>query len=154
MRSLLTVLSISLFCGMVLNACSSAPGNMNVKADGTIEGTDPTGKVAFKAGKTEYPSGLPVAQYPGSEVTFQSNNSDPGSSGMSKQTAMLRTSDTSDKILPFYKDQLKNAGWTIDNVIEGQASNIFAKKDQQQINISIMAGANPSDGTTINIALQ
>lgn len=150
MRSNLSTLVATGLCLAALAACSPPGTNVSYNGD-EITVKDTTGNVTAKAGsKTPYPADLPVPQYPGSEMVVTAADTSANSS--SKSMAMLKSMDTSDKIMAFYKEKLASAGWTIDNSMEGQMSFISAKKGASTINISIISGG--SDGITISISIQ
>lgn len=150
MRLNLSLLFAAGLCLMALSACSPPGTNVSYNGD-EITVKDTTGNVTAKAGsKTPYPADLPVPQYPGSEMVVTA--ADTSANTSSKSMAMLKTTDSSAKILAFYKEKLTSAGWTIENAMEGQMSFVSAKKGQSAINVSIISGGN--DGTTISVSLQ
>ncbi|MBX9568811.1 MAG: hypothetical protein K2X77_07940 [Candidatus Obscuribacterales bacterium] len=149
MRSNLSLLIVVGVALIGLSACSPPGTNVSYNGDEIVV-KDPNGTVTAKAGKTPYPSDLPVPMYPGSEMIVTASDTDAKSSA--KSMAMLKSMDATDKIMTFYKDKLTAAGWTIDNSLSGQMSFISAKSGSQSINISIIDGG--KDGSTISVGLQ
>lgn len=148
MRSNLSLLIVAGLSIIALAACSPPGTNVSYNGDEIVV-KDPTGSVTAKAGKTAYPSDLPVPQYPGSEMVVTAVDTD--AKAASKSMAMLKSMDDQEKIISFYKEKLTAGGWTIDNSMTGQMAFVSAKKGEQTINISIISGGN--DGSTISISV-
>lgn len=144
------LVAASAMATVVLSGCGGVPIGPNMTANGdTITVRDPEGKVTAVAGGQQYPSGIPCAQYPGSEI-IMSMQMNEAKAGEMKKGVTLKSNDAVEKITQFYKEQLATGGWKIDNVIENSGmSNIHASKDGQEINVGIIG--NNTEGNVISI---
>lgn len=138
---------------ILLSSCGGTPIAPGVTQNGqTITVNDAAGKVTATTGAQSYPSDLPCSQYPGSEITVVTSFDEAKTAGGPKKSVMLKTKDEVAKITQFYKDQLTSGGWTIDNVVDTNGiANVHAKKDTQEINISIIGNA--TEGNVISISV-
>jgi hypothetical protein len=60
-----------------------------------------------------YPTGMPVEQYPGSQVTVTASTDNLSSNNSTM--AQLKTEDSTNVVEEFYKSKLAAAGWTLDS---------------------------------------
>lgn len=142
--------------GFVIRKIMSAVGG--VVAEKALEGAT-GGKVDINGGKVtikgenggtvtygdtslpaDWPSDAPV--YPGAKITF-SGSSSANADGKTAATVALTTSDSSDKVSSYYKDQIAAKGWTIKGTAQAQGTtSISAEKDTRQLIIIIGASEN------------
>lgn len=139
-----------------LAGCSqtyTTPAGTTTVTGDQIVSKDPTGQMTVKAGgSTAYPSTMPVQQYPNSTVIMTTDDKS-DKAGTTKLSAMLNSKDSIDKIVAFYKAQLASAGYNIENEQSGGSmANLYAKKGEQQINVSVIGGSSDG-GNTISIGL-
>jgi hypothetical protein len=114
---------------------------------GSLEVQGPDGAIKFgaSAGNT-LPAWLPV--YPGSAPQGTMSTQTPSGS---QNTYAFKTPDAPAKVLSYFQDQLKSAGFTVNLAASGDQGGLLQAEDpEQKRNVVVTAGAS-SGGTTGSI---
>ena len=113
-----------------------------------IQSTDESGKSATMeiGGEAKMPSWVP--KYPGAEVkgNFSANSGD-GEGGMFN----FNTKDAPAKIISFYTDELKGAGYKITATVSTTDSNMVSAEDESTRRTVMVTVGSGSDGSTVNV---
>lgn len=132
----------------LLASCAAQPGTVKFKGDNGAEVNVST------TGQASYPAGMPVDQYPGSQVIVTSSNSN--STGKKQSVVELTTTDNSNTVNEYYKGKLTGAGWTIDPnsslTVNGMIM-LHALKDSNSITIQTMQDTTKGNATMIIITM-
>jgi hypothetical protein len=115
-----------------------------IKLEDNSEGK--TASMEFGADSAKAPSWIPT--YPGSnpQGTFSLNSGEGGGGAFNFTTA-----DAPAKVLEFYQNQLKQAGFKITiTASAGEGSMLIAQEEGGQRSVTVTAGKS-SDGTSVNI---
>ena len=94
-----------------------------------------------------WPSDAPI--YPNSQVQFSgaSNQND-----NSNSTVVLQTSDSGEKVLAYYKQELVAKGWKIESTYEmSDAAMLGATKDKSSISVTIGSGGDQKTSITVSV---
>ncbi len=102
----------------------------------------------FAEGKESMPKDFPLPLYPGATPT--GSVSAEGDSEEQSKYVILKTTDTSDKVNDFYQDELKKAGWSIDN-IQNMPKLISISGNKGGLDANVMIA---DDGGQTTISLQ
>ncbi|MGH9553268.1 MAG: hypothetical protein ACRD3W_28060 [Terriglobales bacterium] len=99
--------------------------------------------------KGSLPKGFPIAQYPGSKVVVSRRA--PGGTN-----AMLTTADGSEKVEEFYRNDMKNSGWNIDDTVVQNANVdgtriVVGFKGSEQVALGIFSEPNSKTSISINL---
>jgi len=147
----LTALAALTACGGGGTTYTDAEGNeVEVSRDGDTEYTVRTedGEATMRSGGglvAELPMGL--KPYPGAEIVTSSiGNSNGRSGGM----VIMRTSDSQDQVIEFYRAKAKALGIEIQTEMKGQDSHLIGGAREDGAGINVMA-AREDGGTTISL---
>ena len=103
--------------------------DVDVRADGSMEVTTEEG--TFQTGNSmpeDWPKDVPV--YAGATVQFSGTASP--ENGQRGSAVVLVTADSATDVAAFYKETLKENGWTVQSTMEAQGTIIFsAEKDDR-----------------------
>lgn len=110
----------------------------------TSEGTMKVGNIADKP-----PAWVP--QYPGSspQSTFSASND-----GEQSGSYTFTTPDPTDKLISFYSDSLKSAGFAVSNMTsnsDGKVGGMVSAEDKASKRTLVVSLATESDGTHVNV---
>jgi hypothetical protein len=135
---------------MVIVGDDGKEAKISVSGDGKnggveIQGPDGTVKFGTSAGNTA-PAWVPA--YPGSSpqggASTQTNDG-------SSYTYAFKTSDSASKVLAYYQDALKTAGFTVNQVVTtGQGGMLQAEEPTMKHSIIAIIGAG-ADGTSVSV---
>ncbi len=115
-------------------------GSMTVTTD---EGTVTTGGSV----PDNWPKDVPV--YAGATVQFSGTNM--GDAGEGAMGLVMTTEDDAAAVATFYKDSLKNGGWTLKNTMSAQGNTVMLfTKDSKNLSLAI-AGSNGTTSITIGV---
>lgn len=128
-RHSMHLVSIALITGLCVSGCGSPS---------TVLQKDGTTVTVNSSGNAQVPSDLPVSVYPGAGVTTVAQT--PGQAGMPSTTLILESADGVDKIADYYKNELGQKGWRIDQVTTSQGiAALTANKDGVQVTVAATA---------------
>ncbi len=110
-------------------------------SNGTVAISSPDGTVKYGAGSEKAPDWVPV--YPGS--TTAATYSAQANDGL-QNTFTFKTKDPAAKVVSFYQDQLKAAGFTVTQVLGDQGGLVTGETAEKKRTITVTIGST-SDGT-------
>ncbi len=118
-------------------------------ANASMEMKSSEGTVKIGAGSDKAPDWVPA--YPGSspQNTFSSSNSTEQSGSYT-----FVTEDAVDKVISFYGDSLKSAGFTVSNMTtnsEGKTGGMVSGEDKASKRTVVVALTTENDGTHVNV---
>lgn len=124
--------------------------------DANVEIKTKDGNLSITSGDEAADGAMPggLAAYPGAKVVSRMNMTSSGDKGEgSGSMVTLETSDSSDKVVAFYKDQLKTQGVTVESEMStpdlvmlvgktksGEAVQVMASKADGKMSIVLTAG--------------
>ena len=129
---------------------SGGNADVNINNDGSMH--IETSEGTYDAGSNRLPADWPtdVTAYAG--ATIQYSGSTNPATGKAGAAAVLMTADKPEKVVEFYKADLRAKGWTIATTMQGQGTNILGATKGNRA-LSIMVAGSPDDQTSITIGV-
>ena len=155
-KNLYFILTILCILFIIIQGCGKNTDNSskNGKEDinlkpGKMTITDENGKelvIDNEKIPKNFPSDIPI--YPASILQYSMKSED-----TNVMTISLESKDSVDKIEAFYKKELEDKKWKIENVFTTEKSSMFTgKKKEKTINIAITKGAKKTNNISISLS--
>lgn len=124
--------------GKDVTVTASSPGSVTMKS------SDAT--VTFGSGGNKAPAWVPV--YPGSspEGMFSSKSSDG-----TQNTFTFRTKDEASKVIQFYQDSLKSAGFNVTQVLNSAAGGMVSAEDADKKRTAVVTIGSSNGETQVSV---